>query len=159
MTEGLGVSRGPGTCVGGTCVSQRDARQAHPSLPGPPAQAPATGAGSRSKGLEDDLADPSWWLRPQESRAETRLRIRLQEGRFQLGSQNPLGIRVGGAQALGAELGAHVIIMHLIDEDSNAQRSPLSESPLAHLQPPGRGCLQRNLVEVSGLPKPVQLSG
>lgn len=92
MGVGAGGSQGqaeaPGPAWGDMC-SQRDTRQAHPSLPGPTAQAPAPGAGSRSKGLEDDLADPSWWLRPQESRAETCLRIGLQEGRFQFSSQHP----------------------------------------------------------------------
>lgn len=75
---------------------------------GLPAQAPATGAGSRSKGLEDDLADPSWWLRPQESRAKRCLRIGLQGGRFQFSKQHLLGTRLGGAKVLISEFGTHV---------------------------------------------------
>lgn len=117
--------RGLRTCVRGHVFPSRTPGRHIHHCQGLPAQAPATGAGSRSKGLEDDLADPNWWLRPQESRAERCLRIGLQGGRFQLSKQHLLGTRLGRAQALIIEVGTQVMIMHFIDEDSNSQRFPL----------------------------------
>lgn len=101
VTKGLGVSkRAMGVEAGGFPVSDRGPRtfmRGHVFSSGTPgrhihhcqglpAQAPATGAGSGSKGLKDEadswarpteLADPSWQSRSQESGVERCLRMRL----------------------------------------------------------------------------------
>lgn len=69
------------------------------------------------------LIHPSWWPRPQESGAGKRSRKRL--------PSVPTGHRTGRGFALIIELGAHIMMTHFTDEDTEAQRSRLSGSPPA----------------------------
>lgn len=54
----------------------------------------------------------------------------------------PPGHQTGWGLALIIELGAHVMIVHFIDEDSKAQRSPVDVLLSPRLQPQRRGCSQ-----------------